>query len=289
MTSSEGISTVGRIVFLDVDGTLVNADGNIPNSTKYAIKKAKANGHRFVICTGRSRYQLSEELMDMGFDGVISSDGADVEVNGQRIHHICIDVSHRKQAEDFLETTNAIYLATTPDAIVISENNKQRLERYIADKGWNEDYVNQIFNAYDVNEHIWMNAEEQKFVYFESNISIKEMNQILEPYFVVVPGSLIGTNETSGEIKISGVSKASAMEIYLKYVDIDKEKSIAIGDGANDIQMIEYAHVGVAMGNAKDIVKQHADLVTNDIDEGGIYEAFVKLGLIDEVWGTSYV
>ena len=82
---------MGRIIFLDVDGTLVNGDGIIPNSAKYAIKTAKDNGHRFVICTGRSRYQLSEELMDMGFDGVISSDGADVEVNGERVYHVCID------------------------------------------------------------------------------------------------------------------------------------------------------------------------------------------------------
>lgn len=280
---------MGRIIFLDVDGTLVNGDGIIPNSAKYAIKTAKDNGHRFVICTGRSRYQLSEELMDMGFDGVISSDGADVEVNGERVYHVCIDMSHRKQVEEFLESTKAIYCATTPDAIVISENNKQRLQKFIEDRGWTEDYANQIFHSYDVVEPIWINEEEQKFVYFESNISIEEMNQTLEPYFVVVPASLIGTNGNCGEIKLNGVSKASAIEIYLKHVGIEQEKSIAIGDGANDIQMLEYAHIGVAMGNAADVVKESADFVTKDIDEDGLQEAFIKLGLIDKVRGAAHV
>ncbi len=278
-----------RIVFLDVDGTLINADGIIPASTKYAIKKAKENGHQLVICTGRSRYQLPEELMEIGFSGVISSDGADVEINGKRIYHVSMDELHRKQIGEYLESTNAIYLATTPDEIVISEVNKQRLQKYISDKGWKEDYVKQIFGTYEIVEPIWKNEKEQKFVYFESDISIKKMNQTLEPYFVVVPGSLIGTNEKSGEIKINGVSKASAMEIYLKHVGVEQEKSIAIGDGANDIQMIEYAHIGVAMGNAKDIVKQSADLVTTNIEQDGILEAFIKLGLINEVRGTAHV
>ncbi len=227
--------------------------------------------------------------MDMGFDGVISSDGADVEVNGERVYHVCIDMSHRKQVEEFLESTKAIYCATTPDAIVISENNKQRLQKFIEDRGWTEDYANQIFHSYDVVEPIWINEEEQKFVYFESNISIEEMNQTLEPYFVVVPASLIGTNGNCGEIKMNGVSKASAIEIYLKHVGIEQEISIAIGDGANDIQMLEYAHIGVAMGNAADVVKESADFVTNDIDEDGLLEAFIKLGLIDKVRGAAHV
>ncbi len=278
-----------RIIFLDVDGTLINADGIIPASTKYAIKKAKENGHQLVICTGRSRFQLPEELMEMGFAGVISSDGADVEINGKRIYHVSMDESQRRQIGEYLESANAIYLATTPDEIVISETNKERLQKYIADKGWKEDYAKQIFGTYDVAEHIWKNEKEQKFVYFESDISIKEISQTLGPRFAVVPGNLIGANEKCGEITMNGESKASAVEIYLKHVGISKEKSIAIGDGANDIQMIKYAHIGVSMGNAKDIVKQSADLVTADIDQDGILTAFMELGLIDERDGKVYV
>lgn len=271
-----------RIIFLDVDGTLINADGIIPDSAKYAIRKAKENGHQFVICTGRSRYQLPKELIDLGFDGVISSDGADVEIHGKRIYHISMEEIHRRQIGEYLESINAIYLATTPDEIVISEINKKRLQKYIENKGWSGDYVKQIFGTYHVIDPIWKNEKEQKFVYFESAVSMKEISKILEPHFVVVPGSLIGSTEKDGEIKMNGVSKASAMEIYLKHIGISKDNSIAIGDGANDIQMIEYAGIGVSMGNAKDIVKASADLVTTDIDQDGIFTAFVKLGLIDE-------
>ena len=53
------------------------------------------------------------------------------------------------------------------------ETNKERLQKYIEDKGWKEDYAKQIFGTYDVAEHIWKNEKEQKFVYFESDISIK--------------------------------------------------------------------------------------------------------------------
>jgi hypothetical protein len=55
---------------------------------------------------------------------------------------------------------------------------------------------------------------------------------------------------------------------------------IAFGDGANDIDMLEYAGIGVAMGNASDIAKASADMVTERIDADGIYLALKKIGLI---------
>ena len=57
---------------------------------------------------------------------------------------------------------------------------------------------------------------------------------------------------------------------------------IAIGDGPNDLQMMEYAGISVAMGNARDEVKRLADMVTDHIDEDGILHAFERLGLIND-------
>ena len=70
------------------------------------------------------------------------------------------------------------------------------------------------------------------------------------------------------------------MERYLKAVGIAREDSIAVGDGPNDLQMMEYAGIGIAMGNAREEVKERADMVTSSIDDDGIYRAFETLGLL---------
>jgi hydroxymethylpyrimidine pyrophosphatase-like HAD family hydrolase len=69
------------------------------------------------------------------------------------------------------------------------------------------------------------------------------------------------------------------MERYLKAAGIAREDSIAVGDGPNDLQMMEYAGIGIAMGNARE-VKERADMVTSSIDDDGIYRAFETLGLL---------
>ena len=69
---------------------------------------------------------------------------------------------------------------------------------------------------------------------------------------------------------------------YLNHVGISRENCIAIGDGPNDLQMMEYAGISVAMGNAREEVKRLADMVTDHIDEDGILHAFERLGLIND-------
>lgn len=269
-----------KIVFLDVDGTLVNAQGIIPESAKYAIKKAKENGHKMVVCSGRSLFQIQEELLKLGFDGIISSAGACITSDGGEIYRAQMDEEHRKLASEYLDEKNAIYFFQMAEGMVISPKNKERLLEYGKEQGMDEDYVKQFLSSLYVQEQVWDNDKEEKIVYFESDASLGQMHQDLLPYFDVVPGSMIGADEKSGEIGISGISKATAMEIYLKHEGVTRENSVAIGDGPNDLQMMDYAGTSVAMGNALDTVKERADMVTSDINEDGILKAFEVLGLI---------
>ena len=75
-------------------------------------------------------------------------------------------------------------------------------------------------------------------------------------------------------------SKASGIESILRHFGIKKEECIAFGDGGNDIEMLEYCGIGVAMGNADDSVKAHADYVTTSVDEEGIEHALLSLDII---------
>ena len=271
-----------KVVFLDVDGTLVNGQGEIPESARYAIQKAKENGHKMVVCSGRSLFQIQEDLLELGFSGIISSAGAFVIADDQEIYHARIDEEHRKLAAEYLDRKNAIYFFQMAEGMVISGKNKDRLLEYGKKLKMDEAYVEQFLGSLYVQEQAWDNENEEKIVYFESDASVEQMHRDLLPYFDVVPGSMIGADEKSGEIGINGINKATAMRIYLEHVGIARENCVAIGDGPNDLQMMEYAGTGVAMGNAREEVKERADLVTADIDDDGIWKAFEALGLIRE-------
>lgn len=76
------------------------------------------------------------------------------------------------------------------------------------------------------------------------------------------------SNNSSGEISSRGINKAFGMQKYLEHAGIARENTIAFGDGTNDIEMLKYAHIGVAMGNAVETLKKQANYVTSGVDEG---------------------
>jgi hydroxymethylpyrimidine pyrophosphatase-like HAD family hydrolase len=106
------------------------------------------------------------------------------------------------------------------------------------------------------------------------------MHDDLLPYFDVIQMSVKGLGDSSGEIGINGITKATGMQHYLDYRGMSRDDTVAIGDGTNDFEMIEFANIGIAMGNACDELKRRADMVTLSINDDGIYHAFTKLGLI---------
>ena len=78
---------MSKILFIDVDGTLVDYDNNIPQSAVEAIKIARNNGHKVYICTGRSKSEVYQELWDIGLDGMIGGNGSYVEDNNNVVMH----------------------------------------------------------------------------------------------------------------------------------------------------------------------------------------------------------
>ena len=96
-------------------------------------------------------------------------------------------------------------------------------------------------------------------------------------------GTWGGAGETAlfGDIGVKDITKANAIQHLLAYLGADVKDTIAFGDAKVDIPMLEYCAYGVAMGSGGEEIKAMADLVTDSVDEDGLYNAFVKLGLIE--------
>ena len=87
-----------KVIFIDVDGTLVDYENHLPESAVEAIRKARKNGHRVYICTGRSKAEVYQNIWDIGLDGMIGGNGSYVEDDGKVLMHQSL--SQRASADE---------------------------------------------------------------------------------------------------------------------------------------------------------------------------------------------
>ena len=98
-----------KIVFVDVDGTLVNYKNHLPKSAICAIRKARENGHKVFISTGRSKAEVYQEIWDIGIDGMIGGNGSYIEVDGNCIYHQHISLEQCKEIVDWFDEKGFAY------------------------------------------------------------------------------------------------------------------------------------------------------------------------------------
>lgn len=268
-----------KAVFLDIDGTMVNSKGHIPESTKDAIRLARKNGHKMIICSGRSRFQIYDKLLNIGFSGIVGAAGAFVIADNREIFHAYMDETQRKNSYEYLEGNGFFVSYQTDTGLVLNQRSADGILEIYQSIGMSKSRMERLVKNLTIAAEPWQNPKIEKFLYYNSPFPVEKVHADLAPYFDVVPISLEGLDDSCGEVGINGIDKATGMELYLNHVGIPREDSIAVGDAINDLPMFQYAGKSVAMGNGKEDIKAFADMVTDHIDHDGLYNAFKKLGL----------
>ena len=269
-----------KYIFLDIDGTLVNMKSEMPASAKKALLLAKEKGHKIIISTGRYYEQIYPWLLEsFDFDGIIMSSGATVLWGGKEIFHKSFSKEMFLHVVNTMESTGASILYFLGHALGGTQEDYDRICDALVDDGLKrevvvEAYGNITFSDIDKIENV------EKGMYGCANIDIDEMKKRLGPAFNVDPFSFNNMPSNWGEITLAEVNKGAAVRFLMDYVGADIRVSVAVGDGGNDVEMLKAAGVGVAMGNADESAKAVADMITDHIDEDGLYNAFVRLGLI---------
>ncbi|MBF2603218.1 Cof-type HAD-IIB family hydrolase [Listeria welshimeri] len=278
-----------KVIFVDVDGTLVNDDGLVPNSARTAITKARDNGHQVYLCTGRSKPELYESILSIGFDGIIGAGGGYVEVDEKIIYHKkvadeevvhMVDFFNEKQLDFYLESNGGLFASQNLEAHLDKliygdvENDPIAREKKVNNPHpFMESLTYGETNLYrtDVNKACFL---ENKAVPFE------EIKNEFSGKFEVMHCTVPIFGDDSGELMVPNIHKATAIELLLKHIGRNKKDTIGIGDGMNDAEMLTYCETGIAMGNAKEALKLLANEVTASVDEDGLYASFEKHGLL---------
>lgn len=269
-----------KVLFFDIDGTLMNTAGIVPDSAKKALEQARLAGCQTVICSGRSGHQMQKWMYD-DFDGVINCTGARVIFNGETIYEHFVPTEDVKRAREVLSAAGGVLVGQTERCAILSKESYEYMYDFLRSNGRSEERIQNMLGKAILTDRMEECGEIKKFFYHRSSKSVEELAKELGDIFTIEGSSFLKNANDCGEITSIGINKSFGMKKYLEYQGLDRECAIAFGDGPNDVDMLEYAKIGVAMGNGRDEIKRISDFITKDIDDDGIAYAMVKLGLIN--------
>ena len=271
-----------KIIFFDIDGTLMGTDGTISISLQEALAKAQANGHVICIATGRSLDEQVKQLKKLNWNGYILANGSYIEYANKVVASETISEQYVK---DFVE-----YAKTLPGVGVIVEGNEgaftTKEDGEIAFVSMNRLTGGKIsremfYQYFDIVTDLSAVKAVNKIMYFDGEAYIEDFKTRFGDELDFLPNSVTQSGGwDTAEIMKKGITKGTAIAKVIEIAGFNQEDVIAFGDGYNDIEMIEYANIGVAMGNGVDALKEKADFVTDTQANDGVVKMLKGLGII---------
>ena len=251
-----------RLIAVDMDGTLLTNKKEITPLTLDGINKMIAKVYVFCLSTGRPYYGVKNYCEEINGDiPLILYNGAIVTFS--KSHKVLLSTNltadQSKTIIDIINKYDGTFIFWSNEKLYVNKINDYTTNYFGISKATptliDKDF---IIPHGEITKIIWFD-ENEKLVEYQKTIlkDIKDVN-----FFTSQPIFL--------EFVSKGISKAKAMEIIGNYYGIDKTMMIAVGDGCNDIPMLEYAGLGVAMANADSLVKDKADYITSSNEEDGV-------------------
>ncbi|MBU9710273.1 Cof-type HAD-IIB family hydrolase [Evansella tamaricis] len=255
-----------KMVFLDIDGTILNGQNQIPPSTKYAIKKMKDQGIHVAIATGRGPTWFKHILNELDLFSYVSFNGSYVVFEGETLFSNPLDRKHLIEFEQVAKTKGEPMVFLNQNHIYANHPNHHYIQDCIGTMNFEHPPHHETFHhENDVFQALLFIEQEKAQWYYEKK------------HF-----DYVRWHQNAIDVLPLGGSKAKGIEALLRVVNIPRENTFAFGDGLNDIEMLEYVGYGVAMGNAVTEAKDVAKYVTGHVEEDGLYNGLVKVGLLKE-------
>lgn len=277
-----------KIVFLDVDGTLIDYEAKLPASAKAAVDQARANGHKVYICTGCSKAEIVQRnLPDL--DGMIGGNGAYVEDNEvvvmhqglskKDVRHI-VDWCNDRHLGFYLEANSGMYCND-----YMLEQGPVVMVKYATGKGAPAEVAKKSAEGF-VGGFIHLQGEDlyrddvNKISFILSTYQDHLDSRAEFPHLIANTWGGKGEQALFGDLGPAGITKRHAIEVLLEYLKASAEDTISFGDAKIDLSMFEVCAYNVAMGNGGPEIKEAADYITTDVNENGLWNAFKHIGLI---------
>ena len=285
-TALEKPMTSPRIAFLDVDGTILDHGKAIAPSTVAAIRGARAAGHLVFLCTGRAAGAIPPQVNAVGFDGAVTNGGAYATSGGEAVVAAPMPRNAVQRLIAYFQDRGLLFFLQTNAAVHASPQVQEQLDAML--HHWQSAHgepdepqtapqgVPRSRDLADVD----LDCVAKAVFLGEAVDTVARAQDELGDRFHIVPGSMPVPGGSNGEIGMRGTTKGSAIESVLDHLGINRSVAIGIGDSWNDVEMFEVCGTGIAMGNAAPELKALADESTTSVREDGVWNAFVRHGLV---------
>ena len=258
-----------KLLFFDVDGTIVTSDHVIPESARSALRKAQSAGHVLIVNTGRPFRHIEPQIRALGFDGYVCAIGGHILLDGKDLLYRTIpheeaahirDVGYACGMDMLFESEQGVWMDTR-----CSSDIARREFAWLTGIGvpgftdtQREDFAFDKFVCWPGE-----NADPERF---ECTFSDRL--------------DFIRREHSMREVILKGLSKAAGMRTVMEHFGFSREDTFAFGDGPNDLPMLREAGTSVLLGNAPERLWSEADYVTAPITENGLAKALEHFGLV---------
>ncbi len=237
-----------KAIFFDWDGTLSEDGEVVTQETKAALKRVQEKGYLTFLCTGRSYGFLAEESLQLGLDGIVCGAGTYVLAGNQVIFRRCIPTEIlSKFVPHILKDGQPCILEGEKQCFLIHfDPSAPTKMKHI--NSWEE--LAPLLPENPV-----------------SKIGLKKRQMSPETEQLLKPDFSLHYYPTFQEALIPGCTKASGMEKILAHYGIPREAAVGIGDSLNDLEMMDYAGLGIAVGNPCEELCKRADCTAKTVAE----------------------
>lgn len=267
-----------KLIALDLDGTLLNSKHKLSDRNKTAVKKAIENGVQVVIATGKTRISATSLLEELGIKspGVFTQGLTIYNGDGTIRNSVVMDKNIVRRIITFAEDRGFGVLAYSGDRILTRRADEiaEKIAEYGEPLAESVGALQNILDSTEINKVI-LYGQESKIAALRWQLS-KQLDGQIHLTRSAVTGII--------EVLPANSSKGKAVMRVMKDLNIAPEHTMAIGDGENDIEMLQAVGTSVAMGNAVQKLKDVASQVVGSNDEDGVAQAIEMFvtGKIDD-------
>ena len=259
-----------RCIAIDLDDTLLRTDLTISEVDRAAIDRAVNSGVKVLLASGRMVQSMRPYVLDLKLDvPLIAYNGAIIQeaVSGKILYHRPVPLDLALKVVARFQAAGVHLNAYINDQLYMDELTVWG-ERYAANAGVKPYPIGNLAEFLTEPPHKLLGVGEVEAI---DKIQAELRQEFGETLF------FIKSKPTFLEILAPGVSKGLALQNLVVEWGISPKEVMAIGDAPNDLPMIEWAGVGVAIGNASAVVKEKVDFVVADHDHNGVAEAINKV------------
>jgi len=259
-----------KVLFLDIDGTILKPDDTIEDSTKKAVAEVKEKGIEVFLATGRPLHEISHIADELTISSFIGYNGAYAIYNHQDIFRSPMNRTTVESYVNIAKNNGHELVLYTHEENIFSDLESPMVKEFISafhlqkNNSYSVDIIDKILGITLINL-----SENEPALYEKADPSI-HLSQV----------NVDGLRHCYDVIR-DNVNKGIAVQHILELLHIPKEASIAFGDGMNDKEMLSVVGEGFAMGNGHPDLFQYAKYKTTKVTNSGIYNGLKSLGLVN--------